>query len=345
MNSRLHTAGLAATLVAVALAALSCASGTPASKSNPERSTALHPMPAGSLAERIARGLIAASPPADVADAAARDAAAQRLGRLTDLLDAAGDRILWGGYEAEKGYDPAAYRLTAFSPYVWTKLYLSTYMFPGPYQVRTEGRFTVLEIAARFRDGLDPGDYPYPFWHSVQKWQAYVDTTAVVLVFDRGRLLAGYRKAVHDPRQFAVVKVWDGRWHWRNSAGEEEPRAALFSFLLSEGNPHAASLETTYRALETKFRSESCVYCHAPDNKHQADTLLLLDFPNQALAARHSLAAVLRGNKMPPPDPRRNPAGGIHDDAVRKELIQLAEKFESEADAALAYEAGKQSQN
>jgi len=131
---------------------------------------------APSLEDRIARELLEASPPADPADASARDAAGERLSRLHDLLDAAGERILWGGFDPASGYEPKANPVTEFTPVVWAKLYLSTFTFAGPYEVRREGRFAVLEIAARFRAGLDAGDYPYPFWHSTRKWQEYVDT-------------------------------------------------------------------------------------------------------------------------------------------------------------------------
>src|SRR5262245_12068180 len=68
------------------------------------------------LQGRIARDLAAASPPADPADPRARDAAAEKLSHLRTLLDSAGERVLWGGFDAAKGYDPAAYRPTAFSP-------------------------------------------------------------------------------------------------------------------------------------------------------------------------------------------------------------------------------------
>lgn len=300
-------------------------------------SRALRPASTPSLQDRIAHGLAAASPPADPASVQARDAAADKLARLTDLLISAPSEILWGGFEEKKGYEPAAYRLTALTPLVWAKVYLSTFMFSGAYEVRREGRFTVLAAAAKFRDGLDAGDYPYPFWHSAQKWQAYVDTTAVLLVFEENRLIAAYRQAELGPRP-AAVKHWDGRWRWQDTQDRAQPRVALYSYLLSSANPYAASLEAAYRSLAGSFRDQSCFSCHGPDNRAQADKLFLLNFPNQALAARHTLAAMLRGDKMPPPDAKTGSAGGIPNARVRGELIRLAEVFEREADRALAFE-------
>jgi hypothetical protein len=293
---------------------------------------------AASLQDRIARGLIAASPTADPADARARDAAAQRLSQLGELLGATGERILWGGFDAQKGYNPQAYRLTEFSPLVWAKVYLSTFTFPGAYEVRREGSFTVVEVEARFRDGLDSGDYPYPFWHSEKKWQAYATTRAVLLIFERDQLVAAYRKAAPDPAPTTTTaRKWDGRWRWTDAHGEQ-PRVTLFTYLLSPDNPSLAKLDRAYRALEDGFRRTNCVGCHAPDDVAKASSLVLLDFPNQALVARHSLVETLRRNKMPPANHDTGALPGLADEAVRGQLLVLAEQFEREADAALAFE-------
>ncbi len=290
-----------------------------------------------SLQDRIAHELLEASPPADPTDARARDEAGEKLSRLQDLLSAAGERILWGGFDLQRGYEPKANPLTEFSPLVWAKLYLSTFTFARPYEVRQEGRFTVLEIGARFRDGLDAGDYPYPFWHSPQKWQAYVDTQALLLVFERDRLVAAYRRRTPDTGH-AVARPWDSRWHWTDARGGEQPRVALFSYLLSADNPWLPTLDRTYRSLESEFRRNSCMSCHAPDNPAKANPLLLLDFPNQALVARHALVETLRRNEMPPADPPKGHGAGLASNAERQQLLDLATQFEQQADAALGFE-------
>ncbi|HEV7669619.1 MAG TPA: hypothetical protein VGS22_13930 [Thermoanaerobaculia bacterium] len=315
--------------VTLLLALCSCAAQTPAVK-------APVAAPGDALPDRIARGLAELSPPADLSDPRARDAAGEKLSRFEPLLTAASNRILWGGFDATKGYDPEAYTLTEFVPVVWAKLYLSTYTFPGTYSVRQEGKFRVAEVAAKFRNGLDSGDYPYPFWHSAKKWQAYVDTEALLLVFDQDRLIAAFRKAA--PMTTVVEKPWDGRWRWTDANGAEQPRVALYSYLFSKDNPEVANLETRYRKMEQAFREESCTSCHAPDNPAKANPLLLLNFPNQALAGRHLLVKILRDNEMPPADEKKGVKAGIHDEATRQALIELAKEFETAADAALAYE-------
>lgn len=301
------------------------------------------------VAERIAKQLIAASPVVDPANAAARDEAGCRLADCADLMEAAGTRILWGGFNPAQGYDPDAYRLidtsddTAFqltelNPTVWAKLYLSTFMFKGAYTMRTEGRFTVLELEAEFRGKLDPGEYPYPFWHNPNKWTAYVNAEKVALVFSSGRLLSAMRVAP-DPLSLKLIKRdWDAQWTWTNEKGEPQPRVALYSYLFSKDNPHVADLDASYRRLEKTFRDQNCLSCHEPDNRSRINDLLLLNYPNQALIARRSLVAVLEDNKMPPGNELAHEPTGIQDEAVRKELITLAQEFERTADAAFAYE-------
>jgi mono/diheme cytochrome c family protein len=296
------------------------------------------PSTGSTLEDRIARGLAELSPPAEPGDAGARDAAAKKLARFGALLDATGERILWGGFDPKKGYNPNAYTLTEFYPPVWVKLYLSTFMFPGEYQVVSDGDLRILVAQARFRADLDPGDYPYPFWHSAAKWRAYVDTEEVLLVFRKERIVAAFRKAAAAPAAAVADRPWDGHWRWTDEQGVEQPRAALYSYLFSAQNPRVAQLERTYRELEQQFRSQNCTTCHAPDNRSKAKPLLLLNYPNQALAARHSLVEILRDNEMPPADLEKGTEAGVHDAATLESLIALAEQFERAADEALAYE-------
>ena len=327
--------------------ALAIAAGLGACREPREQEAARTPA-AGAVSRevRLARGLALASPPAAPADAKARDAAGEALSHFGDLLDAAGDRVLWGGFQPENGYDPKGQALTELSPFVWAKLYLSTFTFTGAYELHEEGPRTILEVAARFRDGLDAGDYPYPFWHSARKWRSYVGTRALILVFERDRLVAAYRRSSAPGRESAAVREeelatarrWDGRWRWTDARGAEQPRVALFSYLLSTDNPSVASLDRAYRSLEEAFRRHHCDGCHAPDNAAGQSPLFLLDFPNQALAARHALVETLRRDTMPPADPRAGGRAGLPDEAERRQLLALAEQFEREADRALAFE-------
>lgn len=301
------------------------------------------------IAEEIAEQIIAASPMVDPADPKARDEASRKLGECERLVEAAGDRILWGGFNPSQGYHPDAYRLvdttdhtanqlTELNPMVWAKLYLSTFMFKGTYSVKTESPLTIVELDVQFRTGLDAGEYPYPFWHNPNKWTAYVNADKIALVFGSGRLLSALRISP-DPVSLKLIKRdWDAQWQWTDAEGNPQPRVALYSYVFSKDNPHVKALDASFRAMESKFREQNCMTCHEPDNRGRINDLLLLNYPNQALVARRSLVAVLERNQMPPGNEIAHEPTGIQDADVLKELVRLARDFEKQADAAFAYE-------
>jgi len=301
------------------------------------------------LAERIAKQIAAASPMADPADAAERDLAGARLAASKDLIDAADGKILWGGFNPAQGYDPEQYRLTRESPLtfaqlteldptVWAKLYLSTFMFSGKYEIREENGLTIVEMDAKFRGDLSPGDYPYPFWHSPNKWTAYMNAGGVLLVFERRRLIAAMRDSPLPEKLKLIRRPWDAKWSWVDESGNPQPRVALFDYLFAKDNPHVAPLEKSYRELEERFRAENCMSCHQPDNQSKINDLLLLNYPNQALVMRRSIVKVFEENYMPPGDKLANAAEGVQDRKLLAELLRLSREFEKNADAAIAYE-------
>lgn len=301
------------------------------------------------LAERIARQVIAASPLADPADAAARDLAGAELAACKDLIDAADGTVLWGGFNPDQGYDPARYRLTRespidfvqlteFEPVVWAKLYLSTFMFSGKYEILEENGLTILDLEAKFRGGLSPGDYPYPFWHSPNKWTAYMNSERLLLVFERRRLIAGMRKSPKPESLKLIRRPWDAKWNWLDAKGDPQPRVALFDYLFSKDNPHVAPLEASYRELESKFRAANCMSCHEPDNQSRINDLLLLNYPNQSLIMRRSIVKVFEDNYMPPGDKIAKEPEGVQDQKLLAELLKLAREFEKNADAAIAFD-------
>lgn len=289
--------------------------------------------------DALARELARANPVTRPDDAMARDEAGRRLADGPLLQHAMGEEVLWTGYDPDRGYDPAKYRATTFHPLVWTKMYLSTFMFTGTHRLIPDGERTILEMDASFRSGLDSGDYPYPFWHSKTKWDGYVRATSVALVFRGETLVAAFRKAPAEEAGAAPAaeRSWDGHWRWTDDGGHEQPRVALFSYVLSARNPHAGNLDASYRRLEARARALDCTACHAPDNSAHASRLLLLNYPNQALAGRHTIVRALRANSMPPAA-GEGAAPGIHDDGARTELLSLALEFERIADDALLYE-------
>ncbi len=283
------------------------------------------------IAKNLAEGLAAACPPADPSDARARDLAASKVAQLTLLRDLVSDPILWGSHSAGKSYRPEESSLTAFNSFVWRRMYLPLFMFTGEYKVEKEGDLTLINLASRFRYGLDPGAYPYPFWHAPKKWESYQLATRLILVMQKGKIIAGYRSDTVDPSRPQVSRAWDGRYRWADAKGREMPYVALYSYLFSAKNPHVRKLDAAYRALEAEARQYNCTFCHSPSNPAQMNPLRLLNLPNQALTIRHQIVTQLEENKMPPP-------GHVLTSAQRQKLLKLARTFAAQGDRALEYE-------
>jgi mono/diheme cytochrome c family protein len=282
------------------------------------------------LARQLAEEIIAVCPLAAPTDEAARDRSADTLAQSTLLRQALADPFYWGGQRTPTSYRPAQSNLTLFNPFLWRRLYLSLFMFPGTYTIQQVDKLTLLHLPCRFRNSLDPGAYPYPFWHSAKKWDNYQRAAEVLLVIENGQVIAGYRSARMDPGNKANVRVWDGQWEWTDRQGREMPYAALYQYLFSTANPHVSRLAAAYRALAEAARQQSCVVCHSPANPAAMNPLRLLNLPNQALSVRHQIVAVLEDNRMPPI--------GIEDNGERKKLLALAQEFAAIGDQALDYE-------
>lgn len=283
------------------------------------------------LAQQIAQSLIAACPLADPGDENARDQSADRLAHLTLLRDSLGDPIYWGSHVAGTSFAPDEGRLTLFNPFVWRRMYLSLFMFPGPYQIERADPYTVLHLPYQFRNQLDMGAYPYPFWHAKSKWDSYQFATELLLVFENGKIIGAYRSENQDKARPYVAHQWDGRWRWTDKDGREMPYVALYSYLFSPANPHVERLDAAFRAFESAAREQSCALCHSPNNATQMNPLRLLTYPNQALTERHRIVTQIEENLMPLDT-------GIPDEAQRNKLLALAREFAAVGDQALDYE-------
>jgi hypothetical protein len=283
------------------------------------------------LADRLAQELLAACPLATPDDQKARDASADRLTGSGFLRERMSELFFWGPHLAGRSYDPAQNPLTRFNSFIWRRMYLSLLMFEPDYQIERVGSFTLLHMPVRFRNGLDPGSYPYPFWHSSRKWESWQFTIQIVFVLGDGQVLGAYRSEREDRRRAIVPHRWDGRWQWTSSTGQPLPRVSLYTYLFSVENPRVARLETAYRALETEARAQNCFVCHSPTNAANMNPLRLLNYPNQALTERHAVVQQLEANLMPPNE-------GIVDEAERRKMLALAEEFAATGDQALNYE-------
>jgi hypothetical protein len=281
---------------------------------------------------QLAAAIAEACPIAAPNDATARDQCADALGEMELLKEAFTDPMLWGGQPADKPLDRAIEdgHLTSFNPRAWRRMYLSTFMFTGESYVEEAGKYRVVHMPVQFRNLLDSGEYPYPFWHSEKKWRAYETALEVLIFFEGDKAVGALRSSAGDPNRAHEARTWDGAWTWQTDHGVQ-PRVTLYQNIFSTMNPHVARLETAYRALEDGMRSQNCMSCHDPSNSAMAKQLELLNYPNQALGSRHFVVQQLEANAMPP-------GVGVADQVVRLDLIRLARDFATAGDDALAFE-------
>ncbi len=301
-----------------------------------------HPPDQG-LATAIANGLIAACPAgADPADEKARNSCADKLTNFATLRDAMREPFIWGGQVPDKGYALDT-KTNKFNARVWRRMYLSTFMFGTDYSIEQVGDTTVMHIPVTFRGAMSTGAYPYPFWHSEKKWNAYNYATTIHFVIQNGMVIGALRGTQQDPTRPKVAHSWDGLWHWKQD-GVDMPYVSFYDYLLSKGNPHARELNDAYRAMELRMRQNACQACHAPDDQGKSDQLEFFVLPNQALTGRHDLVAQLDANTMPPEDNTLHLPAGIADPAEREALLKLARDFEIAGDQALAWEGENKTQ-
>jgi hypothetical protein len=293
-----------------------------------------HRPPDTVLADELGHALVDACPADDDAsDEAARDRCADRLTSLDVLRDSMVEPFIWGGQAGADSYslDKGTSR---FNPRVWRRMYLSTFMFGERFEVERIGTQTILHVPVWFRGAMPAGAYPYPFWHSAKKWDAYSYATTIHFVIEHGRVLGALRSTAQDTSRPVTAHTWDGRWRWDDGA---QPHVSLYSYLFARGNPHVAELDTSYRDLEAGLRAHRCTTCHAPDNQGRSQQLELFVYPNQALAGRHDIVAQLLDDQMPPANDLGVPEG-IADESDREHMLDLARSFERAGDRALAWE-------
>jgi hypothetical protein len=292
------------------------------------------------IALRIGRGIAAACPMSEAGDEQSRANCAAKLTDFKLLRDTMQEPFLWGGQKAGKGYRLSDSDTTRFNALVWRRMYLSLFMFTGEVRTETVGDFTVIHLPYRFRNQLDPGSYPYPFWHTAKKWENWQLSPELVLVMEKGKITGALRSADRtdeaERRTTYVERSWSGEWNWTKD-GKEMPYVSLYTYLFSPTNPHVAKLDTAFRALESEMRSNACLVCHSPDNFAKTGQLEFFNYPNQALYARHSIVMHLEKNTMPPKNDFGLPKG-MADETERLELLNLAKAFEQIGDDALAYE-------
>jgi hypothetical protein len=289
------------------------------------------PLPHYSIARMLAHQLASVCPLAAADDQRAFDKCRQHVFRTAHRLPLA-KIILWG--TEQKGRTVRDMQLTEFGAEMWSGLYLSLWMFTGQWQVTYDEaeQQDVVYLQAKFRNRLDPGQYPYPFWHSTAKWNDWQAATALKIHLDpNGERIVAFLRSRHDepvvgnypdiaPREF------DGQWRWRGPDGVIEPRVTLFDGLYACDNPHLAALERSYQEFANVMRRGTCSGCHVPSNPNGMRRLVLLQTPAHAAAEIDRVIESVRKGKMPYED-WGEPAP--LDPALRAALLEYAIRFQT----------------
>ena len=168
---------------------------------------------------RLAAELAAFCPLADPGDQKAFDACRQALFRGSLLRRSLSTILLWGRLHPKPGESLKDTNLTQFAPEVWTGLYAPMFMFDGSWRVEydEQERLYRAELGALFRNALEPGQYPYPFWHSQKKWNDYQNANTLLLWIkpDSGSIVVGQfpkrgRLSSHDKVTLVFAKPLHG---------------------------------------------------------------------------------------------------------------------------------------
>jgi hypothetical protein len=197
--------------------------------------------------------------------------------------------------------------LTWFRGDLFLRMYVSLYMFTGQWsgEAQPDGSY-VIRAQAYFRNELPPGHFPYPFWHSAPKWDAYEKSNELRLTLSRDgrvRMVTRHDRGSESARPVAYRRVeppvFAGQWNWTDQGGQAQPVVTLFSDLDSAGNPHLPALDQRYRAFTLNMRDADCESCHVPDGHKYMRRLSLLNTPLHTAGEIDATLRSIRESTMP----------------------------------------------
>jgi len=298
-------------------------------------------------AQQVAAELAQICPLADAADEPALNECRAGLYGDSQLRRHLQTFVLWGR-QADPNRALKETSLTQFAPDVLTGMYLPLFMFNGDYKVQwheAEGRYQI-RLRTAFRNGLAPGQFPYPFWHEAEKWSMYENANEVILWWDAraGRVTAA-QFTVHgaNPPIRAVARVkppaFDGQWRWTDERGRTQPAVSAFVGLLRRDNPYLSQVDVAYRNFALRLREGQCMDCHVPNNPDKTKKLVLLQTPVHAAAEIKRVLKSVLEDRMPRDDV------GIEqplDGRAKAALLAEGAAFDRVLDQARQWEAGQE---
>ena len=296
------------------------------------------------MAAKLATQLAKVCPKAAYNDTAAFKSCAYSLQHAT-FMPFSESGILWGGDQADQRIKKR--HLTHFNPKVFQSMYMPLMTFSGKWSVGHDDRenLDIIQVEAFFRNELPAGEYPYPFWHSADKWNDYEKMSQVKFYLNaKGEIFVGTRGMAGDEtargkyEHVSHEPVSKDPWQWTDENGKQQPEVALFSARYQPANPHLPRLDQTYRAFAAEMRQASCVGCHSPFNPQNMTWLTLLQTPTHAAGEIDSVIAQIEEKKMPQDDiglPKEI------DPKLRDSILKSAQAFRNELAAADAWEASR----
>ena len=296
---------------------------------------------------QIAAHLSAICPKADAASQAAFDACRKRMFVSSLIHNTLSPFTLWGRQKDPNVVLKEA-SLTQLAPDALAGMYMPLFMFDGSYTVSYSEKngLYLARLGVGFRNRLQPGQFPYPFWHESDKWSTYQNAKAMLFWIDpksrKARVVQFTRFGEGEPALPVVLTtppVFDDKWMWTDSQGKTQPAVTLFDGLFSEANPYKQGLETTYRALALSLRESQCLQCHVPSNPNRSTKLVLLQSPAHAAAEIKRLIKQVRGDRMPVDDFGLEESLAPH---LKAALLERGLEFEQFVDQAHAWERAQQ---
>jgi hypothetical protein len=298
------------------------------------------------LTGQIAAELAERCPVKNPGDQTAFDTCRQAMFAGSKIRTSLAAVTLWGRQNTDPEKPLKETNLTQFGPDVLTGMYMPLFMFSGKYEVsyNTREKLYRAELGVQFRNRLQPGQFPYPFWHEEAKWSTYEGATAILLWIDPKSLTIRTAQFTTrgtlepaSPNTHVARAPFDGKWMWTDQSGAQQPKVTLFDGLFRRDNPHLGKIDAAYRDLALTLREGQCMACHVPNNPYKTSRLVLLQTPAHAAAEIKRVIASVRSDNMPidGTTSMKEPL-----DAKRKqELLLRAVAFEKIIDAAKQWEA------
>jgi hypothetical protein len=293
------------------------------------------------VAAEIAAHLARVCPPAQPGDQAAFDDCRQAMYDGSPLKRSMHSIVIWG--RVKPGATLKDTDLTQFAPDVLTGMYLPLFMFNGRHTVEFDERekLYLVRLQTAFRNRLQPGQFPYPFWHVDDKWNTYQGANEIRLWIDPKsatiRSAQFTNQGATPPISLAapVQHEFGGKWMWTDADGKVQPQVTLFDGLFSRDNPYLGKVDGAYRQLAISLRDGQCSSCHTPENKHGMKRLVLLQTPAHAAGEIKRVLKAVRGDTMPLDDTGiEAPLEGAAKDSFLKDAVA----FDQLIDAAKEWE-------